>query len=151
MMFTSLKKKFRRRHDGSFKVHTPESPSIASPTASHHTSESALPLDQSTSTLETTQRPNVLRFSNTETARAASQEAPLSTPKESERWSELKQTALGTLKTFLELGALASQALPTGMVKGVLECSTYMIKMVEVSYHGVQCRTLRLTNLDHPR
>ncbi len=128
-MLPSLKKKFRRKRDGQ----RPESPSIASPTASHSTSESALPFGQTTLAPEIAQRHIISRSSNAETARASSEEPLLPMPKESERWTELKQTVLGSLKTFLELGAIASQALPTGMVKGVLECSSYMIKMVEVT------------------
>ena len=121
-------KRFRRKHGGSSKPNRPETPSNASSTASHP-SESALPSDQTPSTLESAQR-------------LPAPQTPQGSSKESERWADLKQTALGTLKTFLELGALASQTLPTGMVKGILECSSYMIKMVEVSYHRVQGRTL---------
>ena len=144
-MFGSLKARIRRKRDGSPQISTPNSLSVLSPAASRHTSESALPLSQTTSTSKTAAQPIVTDSSNAETARASSQEITLSTPKGSERWSELKQTALGTLKTLLELGALASQAVPIGAVKGALECSSYLIKMVEVGHYNSQCRALRLT------
>jgi hypothetical protein len=56
----------------------------------------------------------------------------LSDPKELNRSNELKETAIGALKIFLELGAIASQALPIGMVKVVFDYSSYIVRMVEV-------------------
>ncbi len=60
----------------------------------------------------------------------------LSEPGEPNRSRELRQTAIGALKTFLELGAVASQALPIGLAKAVFESSSYIVGMVEVRLGG---------------
>ena len=47
--------------------------------------------------------------------------------------SETKDALIGGLKTFLELGAFASQGLPTQIPKAVFDSISYMIKIAEVS------------------
>ena len=53
---------------------------------------------------------------------------PASVPK----GNETKDTLLGGFKTLLELGARASQGLPTQIPKAVLESISYMINIAEV-------------------
>ena len=132
-MLAAIQKKIKRKKkdDGPSTDHS-RAPSVASATASAGPSESAFALVQHAQIPEPTQIHTASGVSLTNNTLISSQELPLRDVLESEQSSELKKTALGALKTFLELGALASQVLPTGLVKGVLECSSYMVKAVEV-------------------
>ena len=102
---------------------------VFTPTVSPNRSPATGPSGPSLKPLEPDANPSQINLSPP----ADPQPDPASTQTSVPKRSEIKDALIGGLKTFLELGAFASQALPTQIPKAMLESISYMINIAEVS------------------